>query len=70
RAFSGGRLRVNHLQHRTGSQRFKAQIAVGSWFGTPLIPDSKIPTGMIRNRMTRSIGTEWLSRMWTPNPSR
>ncbi|KIM51420.1 hypothetical protein SCLCIDRAFT_143294, partial [Scleroderma citrinum Foug A] len=30
RAFSGGRLQVNHLQHQLSSQSFKAQVAVGS----------------------------------------
>ncbi|GBE85873.1 hypothetical protein SCP_0803950 [Sparassis crispa] len=41
RAFSGGRLTVNHLQHQMSSQTFKAQVAVGSWVGTPLLPDVK-----------------------------
>ncbi|KAG2337188.1 hypothetical protein BDR05DRAFT_895673, partial [Suillus weaverae] len=35
RAFSGGRLQVNHLQHGINSQTFKAQVAVGSWYNTP-----------------------------------
>jgi hypothetical protein len=38
RAFSVGRLDVNHLQQNTSSQTFKAQIAVGSWARTPLYP--------------------------------
>ena len=38
RAFSVGRLEVNHLQHNTSPQTFKAQVAVGSWARTPLIP--------------------------------
>ncbi|KAJ7772776.1 hypothetical protein B0H14DRAFT_2402094, partial [Mycena olivaceomarginata] len=29
RAFSGGRLQVNHLQHQTSSQAFKAPVALG-----------------------------------------
>ncbi|KAF8153600.1 hypothetical protein K438DRAFT_1428294, partial [Mycena galopus ATCC 62051] len=41
RAFSGGRLQVNHLQHQTSSQTFKARVALGSWIGTPLLPSSK-----------------------------
>ncbi|KAJ7238754.1 hypothetical protein B0H12DRAFT_990718, partial [Mycena haematopus] len=41
RAFSGGRLQVNHLQHQTSSRTFKARVALGSWFGTPLMPSSK-----------------------------
>jgi hypothetical protein len=38
RAFSVGRLEVNHLQHNTSPQTFKAQIAIGSWARTPLYP--------------------------------
>ena len=38
RAFSVGRLEVNHLQHNTSPQTFKAQVAVGSWSRTPLYP--------------------------------
>ena len=38
RAFSVGRLEVNHLQHSTSPQTFKAQVAVGSWARTPLYP--------------------------------
>ena len=34
--FSGGRLQVNHLQHQINSQSFKAQVAVGSWYSTPI----------------------------------
>jgi hypothetical protein len=37
-AFSVGRLEVNHLQHSTSPQTFKAQVAVGSWARTPLYP--------------------------------
>jgi len=32
RAFSGGRLQVNHLQHGISSQSFKALVALGSWY--------------------------------------
>jgi hypothetical protein len=39
RSFSGGRLQVNHLQHNTSTQTFKACVAVSSWAGTPLLPD-------------------------------
>jgi hypothetical protein len=38
RAFSNGRLEVNHLQHNMSPQTFKAQIAIGSWSRTPLYP--------------------------------
>jgi hypothetical protein len=30
------------------SQTFRAQVAVGSWSGTPLMPDLKIPTEIIK----------------------
>ncbi|CAE6452312.1 unnamed protein product [Rhizoctonia solani] len=39
RAFSGGRMSVNYRQHRTSLATFRAKMAVGSWFGTPLLPD-------------------------------
>ncbi|KAF9650220.1 hypothetical protein BDM02DRAFT_3072401, partial [Thelephora ganbajun] len=35
-AFSGGHLQVNHLQHGTLSQTFKAQMAIGSWVRTDI----------------------------------
>ncbi|KAG2075398.1 hypothetical protein BDR04DRAFT_1069808 [Suillus decipiens] len=47
RAFSGGRLQVNHLQHGISSQTFIAQVAVGSWSNTPLIPDLSAATAII-----------------------
>lgn len=39
RAFSGGRLAVNYRQHRTSLPTFRAKMAVGSWYGTPLLED-------------------------------
>lgn len=39
RSFSGGCLQVNHLQHNMGSNTFRAQMAIGSWDRTPLLPD-------------------------------
>ncbi|KIM60778.1 hypothetical protein SCLCIDRAFT_86322, partial [Scleroderma citrinum Foug A] len=36
RVFSGGRLQANHLQNQMSLQSFKAQVAVGSWYDTPL----------------------------------
>lgn len=51
RAFSGGRLQVNHLQHGISSQTFKAQVAVGSWFNTPLMPDLEVATNIMRQKM-------------------
>ncbi|KAG2124097.1 hypothetical protein BD769DRAFT_1349387, partial [Suillus cothurnatus] len=44
RAFSDGRLQVNHLQHGISSQTFKAQVAVGSWFNMPLMPGLSVAT--------------------------
>jgi len=38
RSFSKRRLAVNHLQHKTSSQTFRAKVALGSWIGTPLWP--------------------------------
>jgi hypothetical protein len=29
---------VNHLQHGTNSQTFRAQMAVGSWVGSDIFP--------------------------------
>jgi hypothetical protein len=51
RAFSGGRLQVNHLQHSMSSQTFKAQMAVGSWMGMPLMPDLVGPTATVEAKM-------------------
>jgi hypothetical protein len=39
RAFSEGRREVNFMQHNMSSQTFKVEMAVGSWDGTPLMPD-------------------------------
>ncbi|KAL6299791.1 hypothetical protein BKA93DRAFT_741768, partial [Sparassis latifolia] len=60
RAFSGGRLTVNHLQHQTSSQSFKAQVAVGSWAGTPLLQDTKTCASFIggKKRSTSAKGKE------------
>ncbi|KAG8791335.1 hypothetical protein FRC12_009519 [Ceratobasidium sp. 428] len=38
-AFSGGRLMMNRLQHQMSLRSFQAQMAVGSWYGTPLLPE-------------------------------
>ncbi|KDQ13377.1 hypothetical protein BOTBODRAFT_90698, partial [Botryobasidium botryosum FD-172 SS1] len=40
-SFSDGRNMVSHLQHNMSANAFKAQMAVGSWAGTPLLP--KLP---------------------------
>ncbi|EUC55935.1 hAT family dimerization protein, partial [Rhizoctonia solani AG-3 Rhs1AP] len=39
RAFSAGRLTINHLQHNMSPATFEAKMAVGSWYDTPLLPD-------------------------------
>ncbi|CAE6447109.1 unnamed protein product, partial [Rhizoctonia solani] len=39
-AFSGGRMAINYRQHRMSIATFRAKMAVGSWFGTPLLPDA------------------------------
>ncbi|KAF8600192.1 hypothetical protein BDV93DRAFT_448012, partial [Ceratobasidium sp. AG-I] len=39
RAFSGGRMAVNYRQHRMSLSTFRAKMALGSWYGTPLLPD-------------------------------
>jgi hypothetical protein len=39
RAFSKGRREVNFMQHNMSSQTSKAEMAVGSWDGTPLMPN-------------------------------
>lgn len=38
RAFSEGRLNVNHLQHNMSSNTFRAKMALGLWADTPLFP--------------------------------
>ncbi|KIN96774.1 hypothetical protein M404DRAFT_162417, partial [Pisolithus tinctorius Marx 270] len=53
RAFSGGCLQVNHLQHWMGSQSFKAQVAVGSWYDTPLLPSTSSATAIIKSRTSK-----------------
>jgi hypothetical protein len=52
RAFSCGRLQVNHLQHGISSQAFKAQMAIGSWYKTPFLDDT-IATRILSESMKR-----------------
>lgn len=56
RAFSIGRLQVNHLQHNMLSQTFKAQMALGSWVGGPLMSDLNVPIEIINEAIGRSKG--------------
>ncbi|QRV81980.1 hAT family dimerization protein [Ceratobasidium sp. AG-Ba] len=39
RAFSVGRMAVNYRQHRMSLSTFRAKMALGSWYGTPLLSD-------------------------------
>lgn len=57
RAFSQGRLQVNHLQHNMSSQTFKANMAIGSWSKTPLLPGLVDITKIIETRMQRKQAT-------------
>lgn len=51
RAFSVGRLEVNHLQHSTSQQTFKSQVAVGSWAKTPLYPGLSETIKIVKKQM-------------------
>ncbi|KAJ7939157.1 hypothetical protein B0H13DRAFT_1574309, partial [Mycena leptocephala] len=51
RAFSAGRLQVNHLQHQTSSQTFKARVALGSWIGTPLMANTSVATAILEKKL-------------------
>ncbi|KIK33753.1 hypothetical protein CY34DRAFT_18172 [Suillus luteus UH-Slu-Lm8-n1] len=54
--FSSGHLLVNHLQHDISSQTFKAQVAIRSWFNTPLMPDLNIATKIMQRKMGKEKG--------------
>jgi len=45
---------VNHLQHGTSSQTFKAQMAVGSWVGTDIFPTLEPFEKIIERESSRS----------------
>ncbi|KAG8726396.1 hypothetical protein FRC11_000220, partial [Ceratobasidium sp. 423] len=51
RAFSAGRLTINHLQHNMSPETFEAKMAVGSWYGTPLLPEISDVASIIRESM-------------------
>ena len=53
-AFSGGCLQVNHLQHGMSSQTFKAQVALGSWVGSPIFPSTNLFIAIVEDRMRRA----------------
>lgn len=53
RAFSEGRREVNFMQHNMASQTFKAQMAVGSWDGTPLFPSINTAISIMEKHLDR-----------------
>lgn len=53
RAFSKGRREVNFMQHNMSSQTFKSEMAVGSWDGTPLMPDIRGAIAIMERKMSR-----------------
>ncbi|KAG2134717.1 hypothetical protein BD769DRAFT_1353242, partial [Suillus cothurnatus] len=55
-AFSGGCLQVNHLQHDVSLQTFKAQMAVGSWYNTPLMNDLGTVISIMLTKMEKGKG--------------
>ncbi|KAG0695121.1 hypothetical protein DFH29DRAFT_814497, partial [Suillus ampliporus] len=55
-AFSGGCLQVNHLQHGINLQTFKAQVAVRSWYNTPLMNDLSAVTSIMHMKMVKGKG--------------
>ncbi|CAE6488191.1 unnamed protein product [Rhizoctonia solani] len=50
RAFSGGLLTINHLQHSMGDVTFEAKMAVGSWFNTPLLPSVDTAASIVEKK--------------------
>ncbi|KAH7325397.1 hypothetical protein B0J17DRAFT_581568, partial [Rhizoctonia solani] len=51
RAFSAGRLTINYLQHNMSAETFEAKMVVGSWYGTPLLPDISDAATIIHESM-------------------
>ena len=49
--FSAGWLTINNLQHNMSSETFEAKMAVGSWYGTPLLPEISDVAAIIRESM-------------------
>ena len=41
------------MQHNMSSQTFKAEMAVGSWGGTPLMPNISEAVRVIERKMAR-----------------
>ena len=65
RAFSKGRREVNFMQHNMPSQTFKAEMAVGSWDGTPLMPNISEAIRVIKRKMARGATSGRLMMIWT-----
>lgn len=51
------------------SQTFKAQMAVGSWMGTPLMPDVIEPTTVIEAKMKGKAATKQIESIVINNDS-
>ncbi|KDN37564.1 hypothetical protein RSAG8_10081, partial [Rhizoctonia solani AG-8 WAC10335] len=51
RAFSAGRLTINHLKHNMLSETFEAKMAVESWCGTPFLPEISDVVAIIHKNM-------------------
>jgi hypothetical protein len=51
--FLKGGHEVKFMQHNMFSQTFKAKIAVGSWDGTPLMPNISEAISIIKRKMAR-----------------
>jgi hypothetical protein len=50
RAFSGGRMTVNYQQHRMSLATFGAKMAIGAWYGTPLMEDVEEALDILEDR--------------------
>ncbi|KAL4078486.1 hypothetical protein V8B97DRAFT_1853702, partial [Scleroderma yunnanense] len=51
-ALAGGHHQVNHLQHQISLQNFKAQVAVGSWYNSPLLPSISSVAAIINDKVS------------------
>ncbi|KAL4080589.1 hypothetical protein J3A83DRAFT_4085103 [Scleroderma citrinum] len=52
-AFLGSLLQVNHLHHQINLQNFKAQVAVRSWYNSPLLPRISSVAAIINNKVSK-----------------
>jgi len=46
------------MQHNMSSQTFKAEMAVGSWDGTPLMPNISEAIRIIERKMARGAASD------------